>query len=200
MNKMLLDLPTHFETERLILRPFRAGDGTAYSLLSQNNKSHLLPFERGNRALSVNTKEDGESLVRSFAAEWAMRNIFYMGAWEKATHTLVAQVVVMVVNWDLPEFAVGYFVDKDHQGQGFVSEGVKASLHFAFNDLGAQRVRLECNETNQRSIRVAERCGFVREGHLRQTHKHIVCEDGTPSGDYLYGMLREEFLARYGPR
>lgn len=196
MNKMLLDLPAQLETARLILRPFQTGDGIAYCRLSQNNKSHLLPFEKGNSALSVNTVEDGESLVRTFAAEWAMRNIFFMGAWEKTTNTLVAQIVVMVVNWDLPEFAVGYFVDKDHEGQGFVSESVRAALHFAFGDLGAQRVRLECNETNQRSIRVAERCGFVREGHLRQTHTNILRVDGTPSGDYLYGMLRQEFSAR----
>ncbi len=123
-------------------------------------------------------------------------NIFFMGVWEKATGALVAQVVVMVVNWELPEMAVGYFVDKDHQGQGFVTEAVRAALHFAFNDLGAQRVRLECDETNVRSVRVAERCGFVREGLLRQTHKDRLRIDGTRSGDYVYGMLREEFGAR----
>lgn len=39
----------------------------------------------------------------------------------------------------------------------------------------------------------AERLGFVREGHRRQTRKHPLLPDGRYSGDYLYGMLREEY-------
>ncbi|MCC6169163.1 MAG: GNAT family N-acetyltransferase [Caldilineaceae bacterium] len=49
------------------------------------------------------------------------------------------------------------------------------------------------NEVNIRSQRVAERCGFVREGHIRQVHPHILCADGSYSGDYLYGLLRSEW-------
>lgn len=199
MHKMLLDLPAQLETERLVLRSYQAGDGAVYYPLCQNNKEHLLPFEMGNPALSINTPDDAEILVREFAAEWAARRVFFMGAWEKATGVLVAQIVVMVVTWDLPELSVGYFVDKDHQGKGFVTEGVKAALGLAFGPLRAQRVRLECNEINMRSAHVAERCGFVREGHLRQTHMDVPREDGSPSGDYIYGMLRKEYEALYGP-
>jgi RimJ/RimL family protein N-acetyltransferase len=193
MHKMLVDLPDQLETARLILRGYCAGDGEAYFRLCAANKEHLLPFEAGNRARWVNTVEDAEVLVREYAAAWAGREIFFMGAWEKTTGALVAQVVVMVVNWDLPEFGVGYFVDKAHEGQGFVSEAVRGLLRWCFEELGAKRVRLECNETNVRSVRVAERCGFVREGYLRQTHPEWLRPDGTPSGDYLYGMLREEY-------
>jgi len=43
------------------------------------------------------------------------------------------------------------------------------------------------------SWRVAERCGFSREGHLRATHPDMFLKDGSPSGDYLYGLLRDEY-------
>jgi RimJ/RimL family protein N-acetyltransferase len=196
MHKMLFEVPTHLETDRLRVRPYQPGDGAVYLRLCQNNRDHLLPFEQGNPALDVHTLDGAEILVREFAAAWTARNIFFMGAWEKTTGCLVAQIVLSVVSWDLPEFAVGYFVDKDHQGQGFVTEGVNAALGLAFDHLHAARVRLECNEINVRSIRVAERCGFVREGHVRQTHTHVRCADGSPSGDVLFGMLREEYTAR----
>lgn len=200
MHKLLVDLPDQLETARLLLRGYRAGDGAAYYRLAQANQEHLLPFEAGNRALSVATVEDGEVLVREYAAAWAARNIFFLGAWEKQTGALVAQIVLMVVNWDLPEFGVGYFVDKAHEGQGLVTEGVQAALGWAFDGLGARRVRLECNETNVRSVRVAERCGFVREGYLRQTHPEWPRGDGSPSGDYLYALLREEYRAQRAGR
>jgi aminoglycoside 6'-N-acetyltransferase len=55
-------------------------------------------------------------------------------------------------------------------------------------------VRLRCNELNLRSQRVAERCGFAREGHVREVHREIVHPDGRFSGDYLYGLLHSEFV------
>jgi RimJ/RimL family protein N-acetyltransferase len=193
MHKMLLDLPTRLETERLILRPYQAGDGPAYYQLAQNNKTHLLPYEAGNPALSIHAVEDAEILVRELHAEWVARSIFFVGGWEKATGDLVVQVVVMVHKWETSEFEIGFFVDKDHEGMSFVTEGTRAMLRFAFECLEARRVSAGCNDTNLRSQRVLERCGFVREAHIRQNKPHIKRPDGTASGDYLYGMLREEF-------
>jgi len=192
-HKLLLVLPTQVDSERLLLRPYQAGDGERYYALCQNNKAHLLPYEAGNPALSVNTVEEAEVLVRQFAINWMARDSFFFGAWEKATGVLVAQIVVMVVNWELPEFEIGYFVDKDHEGRGFVTEGTRAILKFVFEHLKAQRVSANCSDTNDRSWHVMERCGLVREGHLRQNHAHLKRDDGTPSGQYMYGILRAEF-------
>lgn len=196
MHKMMLDLPGHLETDRLILRPYQAGDGPAYYDVCVRNKDHLLPYEAGNPALDVKTVEDAEILIREFAAAWVGRNAFFLGAWKKSDPAVfVAQLYVGAVSWDLPEFEIGYFVDQRHEGQGYVTEGTKAALALTFDHMQAQRVRLGCNDTNTRSYRVAERCGFTREGHLRQTHPNIRQVDGTASGEYLYGILRKEFEA-----
>ncbi|MBI5667891.1 MAG: GNAT family N-acetyltransferase [Chloroflexi bacterium] len=193
MHKMLIDLPDQLETERLILRPYRAGDGAAYYEVCQRNKDHLLPYEAGNPALSVNTPAQAEILMRNFAADWAARNAFFWGAWDKTSEAFTAQIYAGPVDWELPEFEIGYFVDRDHEGQGYVTEAVRAVLAWLFEGMGTHRVRLACNEMNVRSWRVAERCGFVREGHLRQTRKLVLRADGSYSGDYLYGLLRHEF-------
>ena len=179
-----------------IERAYRAGDGPAYHAVCVRNKAHLLPFEDGNAALKVNTVEDAEILVREFAAQWVNRDAFFLGAWQKTDPTVfVAQIYVGPVNWDLPEFALGYFVDCLHEGQGFVTEAARVALGFVFNNLGAYRVRLGCNDTNERSYRVAERCGFTREAHLRQTQSKVCLPDGTFTGEYIYGLLRSEFEA-----
>jgi ribosomal-protein-alanine N-acetyltransferase len=59
-----------------------------------------------------------------------------------------------------------------------------------FSQLHAHRVRLECDETNLRSIRVAERCGMTREGYLRENRRD---PDGSFHGSYIYGLLVSEF-------
>ena len=190
MHKLLLDIPTHLETDRLYLRCYQAGDGPWFYRMSQANRAHLTKYESKNTVMGIKTQEDAEVLVRDLANAWRARDCFFLGAFDRQTGAFVAQIYVGPVNWDLPEFMVGYFVDKDHEGQGYVTEAVKAALRFVFEHLNAHRVRLECDDTNVRSYQVAERCGFVREGHLRETHKHA---DGTFSGDLCYGMLRSEF-------
>jgi RimJ/RimL family protein N-acetyltransferase len=70
-----------------------------------------------------------------------------------------------------------------------VAEAVRAVLRWAFAHLGAGRLRLECDASNVRSARVAERCGFTLEGRLRRSHRN---PDGTLSDSLLYGLLRDE--------
>jgi RimJ/RimL family protein N-acetyltransferase len=187
---MLLQIPTLIETERLYLRPYRAGDGPLYFAAGQRNRDHLERFETYNSLRSLRDEEHAEVVVREFAAAWAARDFFLLGVFEKDSGDWVGQIYSEAVNWELPEFLIGYVADVEHEGMGYISEAVRGVLQMLFSDLGAQRVRSECSETNLRSIRVLERCRFTREGHLRENKRN---PDGTCRGDFLYGLLRREF-------
>ena len=191
MNAVPPEIPAHIETKRLVLRCYRPEDAPAYYRMNLRNKPHLQQFEAGNAAMTINSEQDAEAVIRDFMDDWRGRKAFFMGAFLKESQEFVAQVYVGVVNWSLPEFEVGYFADVDHEGKGYVTEAVKGALGLIFDHLGAHRVRLACDETNLRSIKVAERCGFVREGHLRETKQH---PDGSFTGDLRYGLLRSEYI------
>jgi len=193
MHQLLLDIPSRIETERLFLRSYQAGDGPWYYSMSQKNKPHLAQFESDNPVMSINSEEDAEIVVRDFAADWVARKAFFMGVFLKSTQEFVAQIYIGVVNWKLPEFEIGYFVEKEQEGRGYLTEAAKAALKFCFESLGAHRVRLKCDENNVRSYGVADRCGMVREGHIRECKKY---PDGRMSGTLLYGILRSEHEAR----
>ena len=186
------EIPTRIEGKRIYLRCYEAGDGRWYYAMSQRNRSHLARYEAGNAVMSIDSEQKAEDTVREFADGWRERNCFFMGAFDRQTDEFVAQVYVGVVNWAVPEFAIGYFIDKEHEGQGYVTEAVGAALGFIFYDLQAHRVRLECDDTNERSWAVAERCGLVREGHIRENKKNA---DGSFSGTLHYGLLKHEFEA-----
>lgn len=192
MHKLLLEIPSQIETERMILRCYRAGDGPWYYAMAQRNREHLSEYESDNVVMSIKTEEEAEVLVRDLANDWASRSHFFIGAFDKKTDAFVAQVYVGPVSWSLPEFQVGYFADKDNEGRGYVTEAVRAVLGFIFDHLHAHRVRLECDDTNVRSYRVAERCGMVREGHFLESKRRA---DGTLGGTYRYRLLRSEFDA-----
>jgi len=189
---MQLVIPTSFESGRLLLRGYQARDGPMLYAVADRNRAHLQRYESGNIILGARSLREAGELVNRLVAEWVARSSFFLGAFEKKSGEFIAQVYIGPVNWELPEFEIGYFVDINHQGQGYVTEAVKATLGFTFTHLKAQRVSLRCSDSNTRSYRVAERCGLVREGHLRQNQRN---PDGSLGGELIYGLLRSEFEA-----
>ncbi|MBN2171725.1 MAG: GNAT family N-acetyltransferase [Candidatus Krumholzibacteriota bacterium] len=192
MTRTLHPLPTRIDTERLYLRCYEPGDGRWFYHASLRNRDHLARYEADNVLLSVENEQDAENLVRELAAEWEVRSSFFMGAFDRATDDFVAQVYVGLVSPDVPEYAIGFFADRDHEGKGYVTEAVRAALGFVFEHLRAHRVRMECDDTNARSIGVAERCGLSREGHVRENKRN---PDGTLTGTIHFGLLKREYEA-----
>ena len=190
MHQAPPDIPRRLETERLYLRCYAEGDGRWYYAMSRQNLTHLSRYESENPVMAIKSEQEAEEVVRSFALQWAEGRNYFLGAFDRMTGEFVGQVYVGLVSWELPEFQIGYFVDTAHEGRGYVTEAVKAAMQFVFQHLHAFRVRLECDDTNVRSMRVAERCGLVREGHLRQNKKN---RDGTFSGTMIYSLLKSEF-------
>ena len=183
-------LPTVIETSRLILRSYREGDEHWYFEMSQRNRAHLEKYEPDNPALEIKTEEEAKKLIVDLVDAWAKRTHFFTGVFLKESEQFVAQLYIGPVNPNVPEFGIGYFADVEHEGKGYVTEAVNAVVKSLFEILNAHRIRIETDDTNIRSIRVAERCGFVQEGHIRENKKN---PDGTYSGTLYYGLLKKEF-------
>jgi len=73
-----------------------------------------------------------------------------------------------------------------------VSRAVRLLAAWAFDDLHLARLQLTTDPENRASQRVAERCGFRREGHLR-SHM-LVLHTGQRRDSFVYGLLPGELL------
>lgn len=93
---------------------------------------------------------------------------------------------------DEPE--LGYRLVRSAWGRGLASEGARALVDHAFDDLGARRVVAECMAVHAASRRVMERAGlrFVRTFH-QDWPVHM---DGDEQGDVEYALNRQEWAAR----
>ena len=59
---------------------------------------------------------------------------------------------------------LGYGLAPEAVGYGYMTEAVRRVVEIGFGDLGLHRIEVNVMPRNTRSMGVAERCGFVREG------------------------------------
>lgn len=79
--------------------------------------------------------------------------------------------------------------EKGEWGRGYGTEAIRLVLGFAFGEMGLRRVELCTDEDNERGIRCYEKCGFVREGVLRQYR----LRRGEPINCLMMSVLRNEW-------
>jgi [ribosomal protein S5]-alanine N-acetyltransferase len=60
--------------------------------------------------------------------------------------------------------SLGYYVGEPFAGRGYMREGVKLVLRYAFRDLGLHRLEANIQPDNRPSIALVKSCGFVYEG------------------------------------
>jgi RimJ/RimL family protein N-acetyltransferase len=84
--------------------------------------------------------------------------------------------------------AIGYWLSPAARGRGAATQAVRLLARWAFAELGLARLELTCGPDNEASQRVAERCGFLREGLLRS---HVPFK-GARRDSIIYGLLPGE--------
>ncbi len=126
--------PPRIETQRLFLRCYEPGDLPWFYEMCRKNRLHLARFEPDNLIMEIKSEGDARQALQDVAAGWIAGSHLFLGAFHRPMGEFVAQVYIGVVNRDLPEFQVGYFADVDHEGQGYVTEAVRAILEYIFDD------------------------------------------------------------------
>jgi ribosomal-protein-alanine N-acetyltransferase len=127
-------------------------------------------------------------IVDLFAREEGLR----WGIALKGAHALIGSAGLYDWDREVGSAELGYDLDPVHWGQGIMTEALSAILSHAFDVMALNRVQVLVMPRNERSLRLVERLGFVREGVLRR-HGHD--ETGALCDDVVLSLLREEWDA-----
>lgn len=87
---------------------------------------------------------------------------------------------------------VGYWIDRDLAGQGYVPEAVVLVLQFAFESIVLHRVEISIIPRNRSSLRVMEKLGLRREG----VAERFLEIDGKWEDHVRFGVTTEEWQGR----
>ena len=165
MNPILLDFPEQFETERLLIRCPRPGDGAVIHeaiVESLDSLKRWLPF-----AHQTQTVESAEASVRQAYAKFILREDLRFLLFERNSNILIGSSGLHRMDWYCGRFEIGYWLRDCAVHKGYATEAVQGIVQFADKYLHARRIEIRCDSQNKRSLLVAKRCGFHLEATLK---------------------------------
>ncbi|HEX5275658.1 MAG TPA: GNAT family N-acetyltransferase [Candidatus Rubrimentiphilum sp.] len=161
--------PRAVETPRLILRQWCDADLDTWAQM--NADPHVMEFftERLDRASSDEVAAKMRARIdRDGYGLWAVE-IKETGAFAGliGLNEMAADIPVT------PKREVGWRLAFDAWGRGYATEGARAALQFAFDELGWPEVVAVTAVINKRSQRVMERLGMIRDPDADFDHPRV---------------------------
>jgi RimJ/RimL family protein N-acetyltransferase len=187
MSGAAVSWPT-LETARLRLRRFRADDLARF--MAYRNDPDVARYQSWE---SISLTEARAFIQAERDARLGDPGVGVQIAIElRATGELIGDCYFRIEPDDPRQAEIGYTLATHAQGQGLATEAVSAWLTYAFGAFDLHRVTATVDCQNRRSVALLERLGMRREGHFLQN----IWFKGAWGDEYLYAILREEWLAR----
>lgn len=96
------------------------------------------------------------------------------------------------VDWKNRVGTVGIFIgEKKYWGKGYGTDAMKVLIGFIFDEMNLNRIVLNVYSFNERAIKSYEKCGFVKEGVLREA----LFKSGKYHDEVVMGLLANEYRA-----
>lgn len=172
----------------LRLCPLRLRDAPELFTLVATNRSHLqrwLPWPETTRCV-----QDTRTFILRTKSQTRLGVARTYGLWWRERLVGVAGF-----GWIDPvnrSAAIGYWLAREAEGQGLMTQAVATLLRLGFRTLKLNRIEIRAGVRNRKSRAIPERLGFRHEGTLRQAERladrfvdHAV-----------YGLLASEWRKR----
>jgi RimJ/RimL family protein N-acetyltransferase len=188
-HPITLPFPARIVGDRVVLRPYVDDDAEALRGAVAESRERLKPWMPWWE--THQHVDETRQFIAGTQAQVLTRKNFVLGIFERESGRLLGGTGLhpaagAAIDWNLRRFETGYWIRTGAEGRGFVTDAVRALTVVAFRDLHANRLEIRCDPANERSWRVAERCGFTLEGTLRNDR---LTTDGQVTSTRLYSRV-----------
>src|SRR5699024_9186839 len=145
-------------SERLYIRLPQPGDGKVVHAAQKASMKELRAWMKW--AQKDEREEEVEVNIRRAHYQFLKREDLRLHIFLKETGTFVGCSGLHRINWEIPKFEIGYWIDSRMSGKGYMTEAVERITAFAFTELRAKRVEVRCDSKNKASCAIPERLHF----------------------------------------
>ena len=165
--------------DEIFLRPARFRDRNKWRDVRAENKDWLSPWEAtlpqvpaGSPASEfISRRPSYFDMVRSLNRDARAGRSYSFLMWKG--ENLIGQITLGgVIYGALRAGQIGYWIDRNYANRGYTTQAVVLVSSFGFSELGLHRIEINVRPENAASCKVAEKAGFIFEGH-RKAFLHI---------------------------
>jgi RimJ/RimL family protein N-acetyltransferase len=181
--------PYRIETERLVVRCWEPRDAQLLKEATDESVEHLRPWMdwAQDEPLPLDAKIE---LLRTFRSSFDLGTEFVYAIFARDESRVVGGSGLHPRAGD-GSLEIGYWLRVSETGKGYMAEAVSALTQAAFTWCGVERVEIRIDPTNEASLKVARRLGYIEEGVLRRRRDRPT--DGAAKGDVVvYSLLPGE--------
>jgi ribosomal-protein-alanine N-acetyltransferase len=172
------------ETERLLLRPITMKD--APDIFAYASDPEVTKYVR---FVTHKSLKDTHAFIRRVRTSYSKGITPLWGMQSKAAGRLIGAIGFLQWPNSDQRAELGYVVNRNVWGKGFVTEAAKALCDFAFKKMNVNRIEAGTMVGHAASQRVLEKCGFAFEGVLRQ--REFI--KGRFIDVSMYSLLRQDY-------
>jgi len=156
------------------MKPLIQGDITLNLLDMENAEELFVMVDKNREHLSTffgwtdktNSVTDSQKFIEKSLKSFGDKEQLTLEIWYQGN--FVGLVDFHNINEENRSAEVGYWIDKEYEGKGIVTNSCKLLFKYGFEELDLNRIEIRCNAENNRSSGVAKRLGFIKDGVLRQ--------------------------------
>ncbi len=134
-------------------------------------------------------RSEAEKYLADIHANFQSKTLFQWGIALETDDKIIGTTTLFHTDEKNRRAEIGYALNRNFWGKGYVNETLNALLNFAFVELNLHRIEADADPRNAASIRVLERLGFQKEGYLRE--RWIV--NGEICDTVFYGLLQSDW-------
>lgn len=173
----------------LLLRAPQAGDFLPWAQLRERSRAYLTPWEPIWPSDDL-TRAGFRRRLRRYTEDALADRAYPFLIFREQDGALVGGITLANVRRGIVQAGtVGYWTGEPYAGRSYMTTALRLLLPTLFGELNLHRVEAACIPSNAASVRVLEKCGFVREGLARR----YLCINGVWQDHLLFGMLHEDF-------
>lgn len=171
------------KTDRIRLRPLQREDAQL-SWIWRNDED-IRDFFSGH-PFFINKEQEEEFIEKALFSNMQLSSF---GVEEISSGKLIGMSFLKTINPFHRHAQFSIFIgDKEALGKGYSIEATRKTLDFAFDELNLHRINVMIRTDNEKSLRMCERCGFRKEGIMRES----LFKNGAYRDEFLMSILRTD--------
>ncbi|MGW1350524.1 GNAT family N-acetyltransferase [Streptomyces sp. NPDC002409] len=177
---------TTFDLGDVVLRPWTREDAGSETLLDGLVAAGTDPDIALWNPIAIADRDAARAWVEARDGVWERGAAAPFVALDATDGTLLGGVNLRWVDREDGLAMIGYWLLPAARGRGLATRGTRAVTSWGFATADARRIEIAHAVGNEASCRVADRCGYLPEGTLRDSHRF---GDGKYHDEHLHARL-----------